>query len=232
MKIFKKRYYFNLFKTHIFYFLANFSLLSATIFIAIFSLQKIAQNNKKINNLNIEIKTLIEKQNDFQVLKSSQIDFDKTLMILNSLVPNDEDYFSILYALEILSQKTGFQINSYTVNLSENSPNRLKLTVSGVGSQEVFLNFLKQYNFGGHRLITSDNLSLSPQQQSGFKIDLTFYSNEYQENIHPSPSTVPNNWLQEIKKILAKTEFILKENSSKPDYNLNYPRKANPFSLE
>jgi Tfp pilus assembly protein PilO len=230
MKLFKNRYQEILFKTHFLYFLANFILFLAIIFTITFGIKKAIENNEKVNSLKEEIKTLTEKQNNLYLLKNANLDFEKTLKIFNQLIPEEEDYFSIIYALETLSQKTGFQITSYAVNLSESSPGRLRLLVSGTGSTDSFLNFLKEYNFGGKRLITSNNLSLSPQQ-SEFKIELSFYSKK-KVAVESSSFIIPPTFPKEVEKIMAKTEFTLKEGSQEASFNLNYPRKQNPFSLE
>ena len=230
MKIFKNRYQEILFKTHFLYFLTNIILFFAIIFMIVFSVKKIFETKEKINNLKEEIKTLNEKQNNFYLMKNSGINFDTALKLLNQLIPEEEDYFSIIYALEMLSEKTGFQINSYTINLTESTQNRLIIIISGIGSNESFLRFLKEYNFGGKRLITSDNLSLN-SQQSEFKIELSFYNKKHRDSVSSSyfiPSTFP----KELEKILAKTNFLLKENIEEINIDFNYPRKQNPFSLE
>lgn len=230
MKTFRNRSEEILFKTHFLYFLADFILFLAIIFTITFGIKKAIENKEKIESLKEEIKTLSEKQNNFYVMRNANLDFEKTLKIFNQLIPEEEDYFSIIYALETLSQKTGFQITSYAVNLSESSPGRLRLLVSGTGSTDSFLNFLKEYNFGGKRLITSNNLSLS-LQQSEFKIELSFYSKK-KVAVESSSFLIPPTFPKEVEKIMAKTEFIFKESSQEASFNLNYPRKQNPFSLE
>jgi len=229
MKFFKNPYQEVIFKTHFLYFLANFMLLLSIVFTITFGIKKTIENNEKINTLKEEIKILIEKQNNFYLLKNTNLDFEKTLKIFNQLIPEEEDYFSIIYALETLSQKTGFQITSYVVNLSESAPSRIRLVVTGTGSIDSFFNFLKEYKFGGKRLITSDNLSLNPQQ-SEFKIELSFYN---KKGNNPSSSFfVPSRFSKELEKIIKKTEFIIKEGTQEANFNFSYPRKEDPFSLE
>jgi len=230
MKIFRNRQEEIIFKNNFLYFLADFVLIFLIIFSITFVIRKTMENNEKINTLRDEVKTLTEKQNNFYLLKNANIDFEKTLTIFNQLIPEEEDYFSIIYALETLSQKTGFQITSYTVNISESTPSRLKLSVSGIGSTDSFFKFLKEYNFGGKRLITSDNLSLN-SEQSEFKIDLSFY-NKKTTDINSYSSFVPSTLPKELEKILVKTELIVREESQNRNLNLNYSRKENPFSSE
>jgi len=230
MKTFRNRYEEIFFKTHFLYILADFIILLAIFFTIAFGIRRTIENKEKIESLKGEIKTLTEKQNSLYIIKNTNLDYEKTLKIFNQLVPEEEDYFSIIYALETLSQKTGFNITSYAVNLSESTPNRLQLTVTGIGSTDSFFNFLREYNFGGKRLITSDNLSLNPQQ-SEFKIELSFY-NKKSANITLPSFIIPPTFPKEIEKILAKIEFILKESSDEANLEISYPRKENPFSLE
>jgi len=232
MKIFKNRYQEFFLKSYFLYFLVDLIIILTIIFIISFGVRKIIENKDKTEILKDEIKKLSEKQNNFYIIKNTNIDFEKTLKILNQLIPEEEDYFSIIYALEILSQKTGFQINSYTVNLSESTANNLKLTITGTGTTESFFNFLKDYNFGGGRLITSDNLSLNPEE-SKFKIELSFYSKKTINNIDNNYSYfISSNFPKELEKIISKTEFILKESTKEADFVFSYPRKQNPFSFE
>jgi len=231
MRIFKNRYYNALIESHSIYILFDLVLILITFFIIYFSFQKSIENDKKIAVLDQEIRTLTEKQNNFFAIKNTHIDFDKAIKIFNQLVPEEEDYFSILYALEKISQKTNFKITSYTVNLVNNQSNTLKLTVTGIGDVNTFFKFLKEYNFGGGRLITSDNLSLNSSEQSGFKINLTFYTKKISSE-ESFPPIDQQEFSKKINELLAKTEFLLKESSATAVIDTNYPRKTNPFSFE
>jgi len=226
-------YYSILIKENIVYILTNIVLIIVIGFILISFFEKSLENKNKIDQLENEINLLTLKKNNLRLFAQNSFNIEKAIKILNYLVPNEEDYFSILYALENLSKKTGFQITSYAVNLSEKNPNRLRLTISGVGNIDTFFNFLKEYNFGGKRLITSDNLSLSSEQKSGYKIDLIFYNKQVADQKNLSTSDINDlNFFKKINDLLAKTDFILKESSEEAILNTNYPRKENPFSIE
>ena len=229
----KKLYYYSiLIAENIVYILTNIVLTIVILFLVIPFFQQTLENKQKINDLNNEINLLTSKKNNLKLFAQNDLNIEKAIKILNYLVPNEEDYFSILYALEKLSGKTGLLITSYVINLSDKNPNRLRLTVTGLGDINTFLDFLKEYNFGGGRLITSDNLSLNSQQQSGFKIDLIFYNQKIDTKNLSNLTIDDPTFFKKINELLAKTEFVLKESSEEAFLDINYPRKTNPFSIE
>jgi len=239
IKIEKKYYYYLiLIKENFVYLLTNLLALTLIIFISVFNLQKIKESQEKIRQLNQEKDKLLLKQKNIDYFKKNFSDLNinpqEAIKILNQLVPEEEDYFSILYALETLSKKTGFQITAYSINLSSSNNERLNLTVKGNGDVNTFLNFLKEYNVGGGRLITANNLALNPQQAAGFKIDLTFYhkKNINVDNKDLNLISINTDLIKKIKEIFEKTEIILKKSSSETTINTNYSRKSDPFSLK
>jgi len=225
-------YYYILIKENILYILTNIILTIVIIFILISFFEKSLENNNKIEQLKNEVNLLNLKKNNLRLFAKNSFDIEKAIKILNYLIPNEEDYFSILYALENLSKKTGFQITSYAVNLSDKNPNRLRLSINGVGSIDTFFNFLKEYNFSGKRLITSDNLSINAKQKSGYKIDLIFYNKGLTDQKNLSTPAIDDSFFKKINELLAKSDFILKESSEEAILDNNYPRKENPFSIE
>jgi hypothetical protein len=60
---------------------------------------------------------------------------------------------------------------------------------------------------------------------------LSFYSKK-KVDVESSSFLIPPTFPKEVENIMAKTEFIFKESSQEASFNLNYPRKQNPFSLE
>jgi len=225
-------FYSTLIAQNIVYILTNIVLTIVILFLVISFFQQTPINQQKVNDLNNEINLLTSKKNNLKLFAQNDFNIEKAIKILNYLIPNEEDYFSILYALEKLSEKTGLLITSYTINLSDRNPNRLRLTVTGVGDINTFFNFLKEYNFSGGRLITSDNLSLNFQHQSGFKIDLIFYNQKIDTKNLSNLTITDPTFFKKINELLAKTEFVLKESSEEALLDTNYPRKTNPFSIE
>ena len=53
---------------------------------------------------------------------------------------------------------------------------KIRIKATGVGDSQSFVDFLKNYNFSGGRLITSDKVQLDPNFSGSIIIDLTFYN--------------------------------------------------------
>lgn len=182
----------------------------------------------KINSLNQDLTKLQAKANLLNSNIPLSEGLDQDVKFLNSLIPNIEDYFSIIYALEKLSQKTGFLITSYNINIEKSTPDKLRLNIGGIGDSKSFLDFLNQYNFGGGRLITSDKIELSPQFSGVIKIDLTFYNKNTvgSENLNlPTDDKI----FKEIEALKQKVNFDFNEKLNEESLDSNYPKKSNPF---
>ncbi|MDO8741741.1 MAG: hypothetical protein Q7J11_01185, partial [Candidatus Roizmanbacteria bacterium] len=134
---------------------------------------------------------------------------------------------SVIYALEKLSQKSNFIITEYTVNVGNSASERLKLEVTGTGDSQSFINFLKDYNFGGGRLITSDKIQLDQNFSGSIKIDLTFYSKSVL--IGKDLETPNNKIFEELETLKSKVNFNFNNNVATDSADLNYPKKSNPF---
>lgn len=189
-------------------------------------------------------KTYKESKNDFDVLieevkllknRSDTLQYNKTLTedqivvynkILTSLIPETEDYFSIIYALETISQNTGFSIVSYTINLSNVSREKLSINIEGRGNPEDFKRFLGAYKYIGGRLITSERIEFSGVNFTNTRVSLNFYSKKFtfNESVLPQLTKGDVSKLEEIKK---KIKISFKENSEpkKEEYEV----KDNPF---
>lgn len=189
-------------------------------------------------------KTYKENKNVFDILneevkllknRSETLRYNKTLTedqiviynkILTSLIPETEDYFSIIYALETISQKTGFNIVSYTINLTDISREKLSISIEGRGDPEAFKRFLDGYKFTGGRLITSEQIQFSGVNFANTRVSLNFYSKKFTFN----ESVVP----QLTKRDVAKLEEIKKKISisfkdEEPAKTQEYEVKDNPF---
>lgn len=228
MKIKIRPYYWILLKENILYLVSIILLSSLSIFFLIKNLPQLAQLQEEVSNLTQEVNQLKIKLKliDSLVADHSNINLDEDIKFINTLIPSEEDYFSILYALEQLSSKTGFFITSYTVDMKKSNVNKLRLTVKGTGNVDTFMNFLKEYNFGGGRLITSDKIELSQDLTGEININLTFYNkNVAHEQGAISKKTIQS--LSAIKELKNKVQFSFQESS--PETNFDYPRKTNPF---
>ncbi len=185
-------------------------------------------NNDKISSLKSEINGLNKKKEliNFknEVIKG-EVDLDKINSILTFLIPNEEDYFSIITALDRLSAQTNFIITSYDIILANSTPNQLSIQVEGQGDPNTFIEFLKNYNFSGGRVITLDQVNFSSGPFSGTKINLNFYSGKGTAGQELSNFTDKEKKL--ISTVLDKVNIDLK--TEEEILPLNYPTKQNPF---
>ena len=150
------------------------------------------------------------------------------LDFLNKLIPNIEDYFSIVYALESLSQKSNFIVTSYNVSVDKSTSEKLRLNVTGTGDSQTFIEFLKNYNYGGGRLITSDKILIDPNYFGAIKIDLTFYS----KNVPVTQNLdlkVDGKVFTDLETLKSKVNFTFGNNEASSTPVLDYPKKESPF---
>ena len=165
------------------------------------------------------------------VLNESKDELDQDLAIVTALVPDTEDYFSMIYSLEQLSKSTGFIINNYTVNLSKSNGNKLSLTVAGEGNSQSFMELLRNYNFAGGRLITAEKIGIDPAVSSGISLDLNFYSKtatiENDDKLNYQAS------IDQLKDLRSKVKFSIvdkpaPQQPTEPE-STDYPTKTSLF---
>lgn len=223
-----KPYLVSLIKENIVYLALGAVLIVVEVAFLSLNLQKISDNNGKIDQLSRDTKTLATKVNSLNLIQLSSDDLNSYVTLLDKLIPSTEDYFSIIYALDLLSKKTGFTITSYALNLSGSNQNQLRLTVTGIGNHDAFLKFLKDYNFGGGRLITSDKIELSQQQSGQIQISITFYNKAI--TVDPNkPFTLSPSLTSDLTDLKNKASSTMDEATDEGQANLDYPRKTNPF---
>lgn len=233
-----KPYILHLLNENFFYIISFFGVLIILLIIFFSGISKIINGNKELKKLETELLDLRNKVKllNYDEEKTKKINY--SIEILNMLIPNFEDYFSIIYSLEKLSYKTGFMIVNYSIDMNASSQNKIKLSVTGIGDSNTFLNFLKDYNFSGGRLITSDNIEYNIQKNDNVKINLTFYnknpksffSDEKKFTVGNSDIQENNNIdniLLEIDNIKDKIVFDLSEIDAKEI--VDYSVKSNPF---
>ncbi|MCX7881302.1 MAG: hypothetical protein N2482_02185 [Patescibacteria group bacterium] len=202
------------------------------IFIIYFFFNNYGQTKREISSLKEEIQGLKKKAeliNYKKQIEKEGINISQMNKILNQLVPLEEDYFSIIYALEKISQKTNFIIISYSININRSHSEKLSLTITGLGDRESFFRFLQNYSFGGGRLITIDNINYTTEGFSQIQISLNFYSNLLKKKSTPMIlEKLTKEELETLKKIQEKTEIELKSSNSDLE-EIEYPTKTNPF---
>lgn len=218
-----------LLKENIYYIIGNIFIFILIIITIKTGFTEIANYKRKITTLeteNIELMNKVTLMNS-AVPESEKLDED--VKFLNTLIPDVEDYFSVIYALEQLSKKTNFIITSYSVNVKASTTDKLRINVTGVGDSQSLINFLKDYNFSGGRLITSDKVQLDPNFSGSIIINLTFY-NKKTTAANNLEMSVKSSTYKELEDLKNKTNFSFESNDvASGSSTLDYPKKADPF---
>jgi hypothetical protein len=177
--------------------------------------------------LNEEIKELERKNTIISTINDDEV--DDLIGILDRLLPDIEDYFSILYTLENISYKTGFRIVSYSIKFNKKQSNKIQLAVEGGGSLDTFLDFLDSYQFKGGRLITIDNIKFSPDNFRN-SLTLNFYTKQVKDLKEQTELTIDKKTINKINKIAEDFKLNNIEPLEKPSEE-HYSVKTNPFAL-
>jgi hypothetical protein len=218
-----------LLKENVYYIVGN-------IFIFILIIITIKTGFTEMTNYKRKIVTLgsenVELMNKVTLMNSAVPEtkkLDEDVKFLNTLIPDVEDYFSVIYALEQLSKKTNFVITSYSVNVKTSTTDKLRINVTGVGDSQSLINFLKDYNFSGGRLITSDKVQLDPNFSGSIIINLTFY-NKKTTAANKLEMSVKSSTYKELEDLKNKVNFSFDSNEvTSESSSLDYPKKSNPF---
>lgn len=190
------------------------------------------KNAENIYKLEEEIKISNSKKNALAFISDSKLqDIDEYYNVVSTIIPESENYFSIIYSLNRLSQLTNFNITSYSINLQGSTKDKISILVTGVGNQNEFLEFLKEYNFGGGRLITAETISLNQQEFSGITLKLNFYNKK--ASLTQQGNVDYQQILSEIDQIKEKVRFTILDDTAtdviSEEADTSYSTKTNPF---
>lgn len=219
-----------LFRENVIYICILVVLLILTAVLAPFMGNRIINSNTRIEVLTKDVRELESKERLLSnVVNENGQDINKDLTLITKLIPDAEDYFSMIYALERLSQSTEFSINSYTVNLTKSTSNKLSLTVIGTGNSQTFLKLLQEYNVGGGRLITAEKIGVDPAQIGSLSLSLNFYNKKATINVNEKQDFKAS--LEQLRAIKSKINFSLIEDTGNEDVaaDTSYPTKSTPF---
>lgn len=207
--------------------IAALVLVLATAAIGLYLNHQVSGINARIKSAKSEIEGLLAKRATLRtVVGESTENLDQDLRLMTTLIPDSEDYFSIINALETLSGQTGFRVVSYTINLLASTSNRLSLTVTGTGDSTAFLNFLNNYQINGGRLITAEHIGIEPSETGSLRLDLNFYNKKVSTDLSSaSAAFVPS--LAELNDIKSKVTFSLTGPTDQAVQD--YPTKPDPF---
>lgn len=208
-------------------YIAGFFVLNLVLILVIgFYFSQYQKNILKIKSLTNDLSAYNKQREllDFknQVIKN-EVDLDYINQILTQLIPSQEDYFSIVAALEKLSLETNFIISAYNINIDKSNNEKLSLVIEGQGDPTAFLKFLQEYNYTGGRLITIDQINFSQTDFTGSKINISVYTGKASGNGIAKTEKIDARL---IESILEKVTIDLK---SEDNSSSDYPTKSNPF---
>ena len=112
-------------------------------------------------------------------------DTEKYNTILESLIPEEESYFNVITALENLTQKTGVVIDSYSVNLSSTTEEKLTLKVDITGDETSIQKFIQEYKYASGRLITTEEMEINSEKLDSLSFSVNFYHNKFKDTVSP-----------------------------------------------
>jgi len=184
---------------------------------------------KEVDLMNNEVNLLKRRYDTLKYNKSLTqdqiIDYNK---LLASLVPETEDFFSIIYALEEVSSVSKFNITTYVIDVGNTTNERIVLSVEGSGNPDSFLTFLQEYQFAGGRLITSDKIQYGGGSSQNTRVTLTFYNKRFTFNESVQVPQFSKEELAALDVINKKVKFEF-SSSGYQTINTDYPINTNPF---
>lgn len=157
-------------------------------------------------------------------IRLSKDQLEKHRQMLARLIPDSEDFFSILYAIEKLSIQNGFIITDYVINDTKSKGETVTLSIQGQGDAPSFLRFIQSYPFEGGRYITGDTISLNSKDTQNSALNLTFYS-KLASPLQKPAKPLSQDDINLLDKIAAKTSLLIQD----PPVSTDYATKKNPF---
>jgi len=190
------------------------------------------EQKKEIELMDTEVKMLKNRFDTLTYNKSLTEDQIKEYnKLLASLVPETEDFFSIIYALEEISIVSDFRITDYTITINQKGGEKLTLIVTGSGNAESFLTFLKEYQFAGGRLVTSDKIQFDGGNSGNSRIALNFYNKQFTFNESIQVPQLSKEGIIKLEAIKKKIKFQFSSGGYQT-VNTDYSTKKNPFLEE
>lgn len=202
------------------------------LFITIFSMSNLQITKDKNNQLKQEVATLQNRKDNILVnvkVLNENGDFENYNQILGMLIPENEDYFSIIYTIQQISQASGLLIDSYVVSIGNSQSQKTSISITYVDDQNSFMKFLDLYQYSGGRLITIPKINWKSDSSGKTKILLNFYTKKYipaNEQIFKI-SKVDQ---KKVQNILSKVNInVLNTEATSEAEIVDYETKDNPF---
>lgn len=173
-----------------------------------------------------EVMRLQERKNAIESMKAlTDNQIDEYIELFSYIIPEKEDFFSIIYALEKISQKSKFKIVNYTIRMTATQNNKIALNIDGSGNIDTFTAFLENYMFAGGRLATIEKIEFSEKKLNAARLAINFYA---QSGITGSQKTkkMTQKDIDYLKLVRSKITFDMKDQTEE----LDYPIKNDPFN--
>lgn len=106
----------------------------------------------------------------------TQNDVESYNTLLMRLIPEKEDYFSIIASLERLSLYTGLDVSRYSIDLPEQGNDKYTLSIVGTVPKNILPLFLANYQYGTGRLVTIESMTLNDSDENNVNLILNFYA--------------------------------------------------------
>lgn len=202
------------------------------LFMMLFSFNNLQSTKDKNNLLTQEVLTLKNRRDNVLVnmkILNENGDFENYNQVLGMLVPESEDFFSIIYTLQQLSQQSGLKIEDYVVSIGRSTNQKTSITITYVDDQASFMKFLDLYQYSGGRLVTIPKINWKSDSSGKTKVVLNFYSKGYfpsNEQVFKISKVEQNK----VKDILSKIKInLLNPDATSEADTVEYETKDNPF---
>ena len=187
---------------------------------------------KEVALMNGEVIMLKNRFNTLKYNKSLTEDQIKEYnKVLASLIPETEDFFSIIYAIEEISSSSNFLITNYSIDIGKTTKEKITLTAEGRGDASAFLKFLQEYQFAGGRLVTSDQIQYGGINAGSTKIILNFYNKRFSFNETVQVPQLSKEEIAELEEIRQKIKFQF-SSSDYQSIDTDYAIKKDPFTKD
>lgn len=220
-------YTLRLIRENLFYFFSLIISILVLVYVFNYQIRDFFSYQKKISDINQELTELQTKREIVYSYKPEELDV--LIKTINALLPQQEDYFSIMSAIENISSRTGFRVLSYAVRFSQASRDKVTLEVEGYGTPDALIQFLQNYQYQGGRLITMDEIEFAPQSQKT-SFTLNFYAKEAKIS-SSGPLKIDKKIIDLVKKISGELSLSTTASTLEGQIEEIYSPKQNPFGL-
>ncbi|MEI6532933.1 MAG: hypothetical protein WCO06_03770 [Candidatus Roizmanbacteria bacterium] len=206
-----------------------FLVMPLMIFLVYLSYTGYVNKNSELELLNSDLQSdqyKIDQLKNNQKIVGDKV--DKYNLLLMRLIPDREDYFSIIRALDKISQSSGFIISQYSINPQDTSTDHTCVQVEGNGDSDAFYKFLEDYRYGGDRLMTNGAIEFVSGKFKSSKLDLCFYIREKAKTT--KSTNISQTDIELLDKISTKLSINLNEDNSSIEIKpKEYSTKENLF---